>query len=281
MSTRRLLAGVLVWLATCVPQAGAREPRAPFTVLTLNLWHDQHDWPARLARIVREVRTLAPDVICLQEVLQHPGLPNQAVTLAESLGCEAYFVSVDGEERPKRYGNAILTRLPIVSRDGEFLRPLDDYRVAAHVRVTWQGEPVDVYDTHLHHTEAGGAIRAEQVRHLLEFVARTRGAGRAVVAGDFNCEPGSPELAPLEAAWADAHRAVFPHASAAEAATFNARFGAEARAIDHVFTPRTDAARWRVREARILFRDTGPDSVWASDHYGVLARLEPAGKGAR
>src|SRR5688500_8160625 len=80
------------------------------TVVTLNLWHDQQDWPRRRALIIDELRALRPDVICLQEVLQHLTLRNQAYDLADSLGYHATFSSVDHDTSTKRYGNAILTR---------------------------------------------------------------------------------------------------------------------------------------------------------------------------
>ena len=272
---RLLLAGAaLLALAAAAPAPAAGAAAADtLTVVTLNLWHDQHDWPARLARIVRELRALAPDAICLQEVLQHPGLPNQARTLADSLGCDWHFVSVDGPVRPQRYGNAVLTPHVVRRTDGLFLRPLDDWRVAVHVRLTVRGRDVDVYDTHLHHTPEGGAIRAAQLRDLAAFVDSTRGGGPVVLAGDFNCELGSPELAPLERAWADAFVTLHPGVRGAAAATMNPLLGNEARAIDHVFVPRAGPGASHPLAAEILFRDAGPDSVWASDHFGVLARL--------
>lgn len=266
----------LVLLALFAPGAGvpAAPPPGELSVVTLNLWHDQHDWPSRLRRIVRELRAIDPDVICLQEVLQHETLPNQAATIAESLGCRVHFTSVDPEGAPKRYGNAILTRHRIVRTGGKFLLPLNDYRTVAHARVEVRGREVDVYDTHLHHTPGPGAnIRAEQVTDLLAFVDSTRADGPLVLAGDFNCEPGSRELRPVERAYRDAFATVHPRASRLEAATMNPALGSEPRAIDHVFVPRDGPARLAPVAAVVLFRDPGPDSVWASDHFGVLARL--------
>ena len=99
------------------------------TVVTLNLWHDSHEWPKRLPLIVTEMRRIRPDVLCLQEVLQHSSLRNQAETLADSLGCHVQFASVDGPERPKRYGNAILTRHRVLVSASRNLEPADDYRL--------------------------------------------------------------------------------------------------------------------------------------------------------
>ena len=41
------------------------------------------------------LRTLSPDVLFLQEVLEKEGLPNQARQLADSLGWAYVFASVD------------------------------------------------------------------------------------------------------------------------------------------------------------------------------------------
>jgi endonuclease/exonuclease/phosphatase family metal-dependent hydrolase len=266
---------------TMVLTAGAGPARAgdgpdTLTVVTLNLWNDQHDWPARLDVIVPELRRIRPDVLCLQEVLQNPALRNQAETLADSLGCHVEFATVDGPERPKRYGNAILTPHRVLVQESRNLDPADDYRAVAHVRLDWHGQAIDAYATHLHHTPEGSAIRTKQIRHLLAWVDSTRGTGPAVVAGDFNCELGSPELAPLVARYDDAFHAVHPNATRAEAATYNPQFGSDVGAIDHIFVDRDRGNALRPVDCRRIFDTPAAGSVWASDHFGLVARLVPA-----
>lgn len=265
---------VTVVLALCgsahVTRAGTSDS---LTVVTLNLWHDQHDWPKRLNVIVAEMRRIRPDVLCLQEVLQNTNLRNQAETLGDSLGCNVQFASVDGPERPKRYGNAILTPHTILVGESRNLAPADDYRAVAHVRFNWQGRAVDAYSTHLHHTAEGGAIRATQIRHLLAYVDSTRGDGPVVIAGDFNCELGSPEMNLVTSHYEDAFHAVHPRASRAEATTYNARFGVDPGVIDHIFVERRGAKPLVPVAGEVIFNSVGPDSVWASDHFGVVARF--------
>jgi endonuclease/exonuclease/phosphatase family metal-dependent hydrolase len=256
-----------------LPTTASTAPADTLTVVTLNVWHDSHEWPRRLPVIVDELRRLRPDVLCLQEVLQNPELRNQAETLGDSLGCEVRFASVDPPGAAKRYGNAILTPHRIVAAGARNLEPADDYRAVAHARIAWRGREVDAYSTHLHHTREGGAIRAQQVRHLLAFVDSTRGDGPVVIAGDFNAELGTPEMDLVTRRHVDAFRAVHPKATRAEAVTFNARFGVDPGAIDHVFVERAGRRRLEPVAAEVLFRTVGPDSVWASDHYGVLARF--------
>lgn len=252
-------------------------PESAFTAVTLNLWHDQQDWPARRAVIVDTLRALAPDVILLQEVLEKEGLPNQAQQLADSLGCAFVFASVDPPGAAKRYGNAILTRLPILASSELKLPPLDDWRVAAHARLALpDGRALDAYVTHLHHTGEGAAIRAEQVAGLLAFVDSTRsGAADAalLVGGDFNAEPDRPELAPVFARFTDALAAVHPDLELPAAATFGPATGTTPRRIDYLFC---DGAQLAPTAARIVLGAPSPAGVWGSDHCGVWARFGAA-----
>ncbi len=229
----------------------------------------------RVGRLLPWLDERRPDVVCLQEVLQHPGLPNQAVTLGESLGCAVHFVSVDPETAAKRYGNAILTPHRMLARDGRALLPLDDYRVVARARIDFHGRALDVYDTHLHHTAAGSAIRATQIRDLLAYVAATRGTGPLVLAGDFNAASGTDEMRLLEPRFLDAFDAL--HAGArGEPTTLNPAFGHPARRIDHVLVAR-DTGLTPIGAA-IVLREPGPDGTWPSDHFGVAVRLTLAGR---
>ncbi|MBK8164473.1 MAG: endonuclease/exonuclease/phosphatase family protein [bacterium] len=268
-----LLAAALA--AALAPAQVAAE--SGFTAVTLNLWHDQHDWPARRAVIVDTLRALAPDVILLQEVLENEGLPNQARQLADSLGCAFVFASVDPPGAAKRYGNAILTRLPILASAEVKLPPLDDWRVAAHARLALpDGRALDAYVTHLHHTDEGAAIRAEQVAGLLAFIDSTRSGGAdaaLLIGGDFNAEPDRPELAPVFARFTDALAVVHPDLELPAAATFGSATGTTPRRIDYLFC---DGARTEPTAARVVLGAPTSDGVWGSDHCGVWARFGAA-----
>jgi len=274
---RRLLITML--LLAMLPGTARTEATDTLTVVTLNLWHDQRDWPKRLSVIIATMRELRPDVLCLQEVLQHATLRNQAETLADSLGYHVHFTSVDSVHRAKRYGNAILTRHRVLHAGGKNLDPSNDYRTVAHVRIDFPGRVVDVYDTHLHHTPEGSPIRATQIRDLLAFIDSTRADGAVVLAGDFNAELETPEMRLLSGDFVDAFKAVHPSATREEAVTFNAIFGVDPGAIDHIFVSKAARTLLTPRASEVLFREPGPDSVWASDHFGVVARLEFEARG--
>lgn len=257
------------------PEARAEAQAPTFDVVTLNLYHDKADWPRRQQQIIAGLRTRQPDVIALQEVLQTAALPNQAQTLAEALGYRFVFFSTDPPERAHRYGNALLTRLPIRSQAQAALAPLDDHRTAGMLRLQHDAGAVDVYVTHLHWTDDGGAIRATQVQDLLAFIDRHSGDGTAhVLAGDFNAQVDAPELAPLLDTHIDSFGVRHPGASADDSTTLNPAWYTQRRRIDHILA---QSGRWDVVEAERLFTTPDADGHWASDHHGLQARLRLRG----
>lgn len=274
---RILLPALAVLLAGCV----ASRPTGPdppvdagISVVTFNLFHDKADWPRRRERIVDELRTLRPDAILLQEVLQHEALRNQAEDLGDALGYATYFVSADPPERVRRYGNAILVRHRVLARDQALLRPLDDYRVAAHVRIAVDGHEVDLYATHLSNGEgsAGAGSRREQVGDLLAFVARSAGDGAAIIGGDFNTSADQPELAAIAGAFDNAWDRLHAgeDASTTTRTTLNPHwFPDDARRIDHVYLRRGALAPL---EASSVLDRADAEGTWPSDHFGVYVR---------
>ena len=257
--------------AQCRAATPADSSRTEFLAVTLNIWHDAANWPARMAVIRDTLRALHPDVVLLQEVLQNNVLPNQAATLAESLGYAWTFVSVDPPEAPKRYGNAILTRHRIVETHEVKLAPLNDYRVAGHARLQVGDRSLDVIVTHLHHTEEGDSIRVSQVAGLLAFVDTTRVPGGALlVGGDFNAAPDWPELKPVRDRLIDSWSLVHPGKADTTITTLNPAKGLPARRIDYLFL---GPEHLRAVASEIFLDSPTADGTWASDHFGVWTRF--------
>jgi endonuclease/exonuclease/phosphatase family metal-dependent hydrolase len=256
-------------LAACAGKSPRTDEDAVFSIVTFNLYHDRADWPARRTLVIGELRALRPDVIVLQEVLQHDSLRNQADDLAEALGYSAHFISIDPADQPRRYGNAILSRHPILARGWTPLRPLDDSRTAGFVRIAIGGRPLQIYATHLHHedTPAGTGKRARQLTELLDYIDRSDGRAPAIVAGDFNVAAGSPELAGLLSDYEEAFTRL--HADDPRPTLNPHYFPQHARRIDHIYLPR---GTLQPLEARIVLDREGAPGVWPSDHFGVYVR---------
>ncbi|MFW6043943.1 MAG: endonuclease/exonuclease/phosphatase family protein [Marinilabiliaceae bacterium] len=243
------------------------------SMLTFNIYHDRDDWPARFPLMLEKIRELNPDVIALQEVIQKKDLENQAKMMADSLGYDHYFTSVDDESSDKRYGNAILSRYPIEERHGTKLKPYDDYRTAAHVRIEAGGEMIDVYNTHLHHLEENSDIRKEQISGLFDFIDETSGEGPVFLMGDFNANPGWEEISLLRDKFRDVYTVFHDDHLDSVHSTLNHRLGHEKRRIDHIYFNRAESHRIIPRKAEIVLDEEGENGVFPSDHFGVYAEF--------
>lgn len=285
MSNRVVAMGLVVGLVVaCGPvetdgPAPGQAELGTLDFLTYNLWHNQQDWPSRLELIVAGIRAADPDAICLQEVLQNEALPNQAATLASRLGYQVHFESWDTAGSPKRYGNAILTRMPMLDRDHRLLDPANDFRVILHARVAAAGDTLDLYCTHLHHTqsEQGAEMRRTQILDALDFIDETRGNGPAIFGGDFNASVGNPELAALRDRFIDAFGLL--HGDTADSVTtLVTAKGHRAERIDHVFFRSGPDAEIVPRSAERILDEPSSAGVWPSDHFGILVRFAVLGE---
>lgn len=258
-----LLTAAALPLAACAtgPMAPARRLR----VATFNIWHDAGDWAARRPLLIEALRTADADVIALQEVLEDAkkSLSNQAKTLAEALGgYSVNFVATEPEGAPRRYGNAILSRLPVVEQASKKLEPLNDYRTALRVRVEADGRPIDIVNTHLAWQADAGPVRARQVADLMAWLPRD--GAPLVVMGDFNAPLSDSGLAALTGR---RFETALPRDSVPT--TLNPAKGHANRVIDHIFAEREWFA---VSDARLI-GDQPVGGEYASDHFGVAATL--------
>ncbi|WP_313346108.1 endonuclease/exonuclease/phosphatase family protein [Stenotrophomonas sp.] len=277
MSGRGSLTALATALLACVLAASparAADTGAPgMSMVTFNLHHDREDWPQRRKVILRELQALQPDAIALQEVIQKPYVRNQAAWLAGKLGYDYAFVSTDPPGRFKRYGNALLTRRPVLARGEHLLAPLTDYRTVAHLRIDVEGQAVNIYATHLNERsdERGSRTRSEQVADLLKFIATTSGDAPVIIAGDFNALVDAGDLSALRQRYGDSFGSVHVNNELAQVSTLNRHYFEAPSRIDHIFFQQD---KLLAREARILFDQPYAEGRWASDHYGVWTRLQ-------
>ncbi|MGH7823410.1 MAG: endonuclease/exonuclease/phosphatase family protein [Candidatus Binatia bacterium] len=274
--------------------------------VTFNVFHDyprcRHVEP-RLAILEDALAAEAPDVVILQEAsasLLYGHLVERLVSRLRSrgLGYDFHYAAANGSlARGEAFeeGSAILSRAPI--RDAAVRRLAEDhpvereyqgyrfveYRIALAATIAFrEGVELEVVGAHV--TDATSppgepSARRRQVEDLATFVA-ARSAGRrpAVVGGDFNAVPESPEIGWLRA------RGLLDVCAAAEPGPTNdpddrdlesPRDTARHR-IDHLFVL-PGPARFEVRATRLFLAspvEVEPGRrLWASDHNGVLAEL--------
>ena len=251
-------------------------------------WGRGADGVVDLQRTISAIRTLGDfDVICLQEVAVgfaglQGGAPVDCVAeLAEAFaGYSAHFVAVvdlPGKTGGRSlFGNLTLSRLPVGQVFRHSLpRPPEEGvpsmpRACIEVIVDGPRGPIRVLNTHLEyysriqrmtqiaalHTLQCDSVRLAAMDGLQEesadgqdspFAYLPRPAS-AIVCGDFNCEPGSPEYyrmtAPISAdvsGWEDAWRACYSD-------------------IPHLNTVGLNGAEW-------------PDRAYCCDYFFVSADL--------
>ena len=163
---------------------------------------------------------------------------------------------------------------------------LPDDRIALHLRyLVAPGLEVDAYATHLtdrNEESAGELVRMEQARELLQSVDRTSNPGNPVlIGGDFNDVPESDTIRTLtENGFIDLHSG-----TSSEPGYTNDRNDLDIEAvearpnqrIDYIFFRPGSGRKFRIESVRLFLdqpsAEPGGRWLWASDHFGVLARI--------
>jgi endonuclease/exonuclease/phosphatase family metal-dependent hydrolase len=222
--------------------------------------------PERIAKAIEAAR---PDVVALQELyVEHPRSRHlhQAGWLAERLGMHFEFGAardVDGG----RYGNAVLSRLPLRqlrSASLPRLSPTLEQRAALHVAVTTDFGVVDVVNTHL---GLKPRERALQTRALVEdWLSHVTPESSSVLCGDLNAVPGSGVYAMFAELLTDAE---LSQRGRRPAKTWPSLFPLVR--LDHVFVAGgLNVVAWRVPRSRL--------ERFASDHLPIVVDVTPAQK---
>jgi endonuclease/exonuclease/phosphatase family metal-dependent hydrolase len=259
-------------------------------VATLNIWNRFGPWEERLVAIRAGVRALSPDLLGLQEVLrlregEGDGL-DQAAAIAAGFGYHVAYGASEGE----RWGNAALSRWPIVHTQVLDLPRVgtEDKRTVLFAQVESQAGTIPFFVTHLNWKFDEGHVREAQVRAIVQYIdslAADR-AFPAILVGDFNAEPDADEIrflrgltslgGPRRVYFRDAFAIAgggSPGKTYCRSNAFAAPLREPDRRIDYIFV-RGDGDRFRGEpiDARVGF-DEAVDGVLPSDHFGVVATL--------
>jgi endonuclease/exonuclease/phosphatase family metal-dependent hydrolase len=249
------------------------------------------------ARIARKVKALCdPDVCCFQEVAANfstlagsAGEDQAAILEGHFRGYSAHFAAAvdipDGRGGRRRFGNLILSRLPVhqVFRHSLPWPPEPDVpsmpRVALEAVIDAPSGRVSVVTTHLEYYSA--RQRAAQVERLAELQhereahapappAQKAGAfepfarpAASILCGDFNMRPEDPLVARLLEFWRDAWTIANPNAAPPPTfGLYDKDFASAPYRCDYVLVTPDLAAR--VAAARI------DSDAQESDHQPVI-----------
>lgn len=258
-----------------------------FRAATLNIWHRSSPWEERLLAIREGLRTVAPDVIGLQEVLNYPGF-DQGQLIAEGLGYEvAWAQSSPNHGYP--VGNAILSKWPILEQKS-FALPTggsDETRILVYALIDAPFGRLPFFTTHLNWKLHHGHIRQLQVKAACAAIAEVapEGVFPPVVTGDFNAGPDADEIRFMKGLtglggecvyFADAFELAgdgTPGATFSKTNPFAEPLREPERRIDYVFVRGPDdAGRGEPTEAQVVF-NRSYDGAFPSDHFGVVATI--------
>jgi endonuclease/exonuclease/phosphatase family metal-dependent hydrolase len=245
-----------------------------FRAVTLNLEQDHKRWDQRRHLIEQGIAALKPDLMALNEIC----VPRQTArslrtAAARSTGTAYHLVQqtkVNGLSKVE--GEALLTRFSITETANFDYQARD--MVALVARVLIDGQPLDVYVTHLYMSRGDDSLRLFQVQQLLAWIDSRDDVAACIVCGDFNASLQVPSAALMASRFRPTQTAPTAFTPLAD------RDGA----VTHPYWPRLDrcidyiwvSASIRVVASGVCFDQPSPDdaSLWPSDHAGVWADLE-------
>ena len=186
-------------------------------------------------RIAQTLAALQPDIIALQEIdvgRRRSGGVDQAAVIAKELGMDHQFHPAL-TYREERYGDAILTSLPLRLVKAGSLPTLPravalEPRGALWVEILFDGRSLQVINTHL---GLIGKERVAQVEALLgpEWLGHPACTSPAILTGDFNAPPPTAAYRRLRRHLQDAQRTI----RGRRQASFPSRL--PILSLDHVF----------------------------------------------
>jgi endonuclease/exonuclease/phosphatase family metal-dependent hydrolase len=229
-------------------------PTPPFrlSLATYNIHHAEGmDKRLDIPRVAGVLKESGADVACLQEVddrVIRSGRKRQLAELGLALGMETAFGATLHWPMRARYGNGILSGLPVSDTTEHLLPGAAEQRGLLETRLDTPAGPVAVFCTHL---GLPADDRGVQVARIIEIISQC--GVPALLAGDFNEDPDGPNHAALLAAGLVN---LGPE-------TFTFPSTGPSRRIDYVYgTP-----HWRAVGGRVI-------PSLASDHCALVVQLE-------
>ena len=254
----------LLAIATSLSSVQAAPPKT-LRVLCYNIHYGQgNDGEYNLQRLADVINNAKPDLVALQEVdvvVERSGKVHQAQELGKLTGLAVRYGPTQ-HYQGGLYGNAVLTRLPILDVQIQPLpytaatRELTTYpraAIAVDVKLP-NNQPLRFISTHFQHNVAEDRVaEATAVNRLFGD-----GSPPAILAGDMNATPDSEPIKILEQKWTNAID---------EAAAPSAPSSKPQLRIDYVF--------FRGKSLKLISTEVISEPM-ASDHCPVLAVFELA-----
>ncbi len=206
-------------------------------------------WRNRLDEIAETLSALDADIIGLQEVHQNNRYGYQASYLAERLQYDYVYgpaLHIDDGA----YGNALLSKLPLVYSSSQLLPAKREPRNLLQTTVKWEGNHLDFWVTHCSLDERSRQVQLQALTKAVTLQEEKP----FVLLGDFNSA--SIQLPPF---MQDCARVTNQHRLSTLVPL--------SKRVDYIFA----SSQWKVAHYQRV------EVKW-SDHYPILVTLQPAGQ---
>jgi endonuclease/exonuclease/phosphatase family metal-dependent hydrolase len=250
----------------------------PMNVMTWNIRHALgNDDCLDVDRVIAVIRDANPDLVALQEVDRFwPRSSNQdqPALLASALGMDVtYGANLIEPASGSEYGTLILSRNPIAASDNQPFPLHNGFEARGLLSATIDTPDLgNILFLNTHLQVGSTATEAEAAAQRMEqaaIIAQTIDASPipAILCGDFNATPESPELAPIRDRLTDVWLSAHPGEPGYTIPAHPERRATERIDMIHV------SPTIRITACDVI--DT-PATRLASDHFAVLATLAPA-----
>lgn len=269
-----------------------------FSLVTLNTWKCDGDYPRRLQLMRQGFAELAPDIACLQEVfVEEEQQLSTLASLASAVPADSRFEPARYRERPFAGGSApswsgmgLLSRRPILAYQRLELptHPRDGQRVAQLAVIGIGDERVLVVNAHLTYLRREEELRCAQVANILRHPLLEDDYAAMFLCGDLN-DP--PEGALME--WLRQRRGwrvVDCYEAAGGRGPRHSTLADDVARADSPLGPNFDyvlllerlgPSRVEIEAADYCFNRPDPETgLYPSDHFGIHVRLRLNGAGA-
>lgn len=162
-------------------------------VMTYNIHHGRGiDKRFSIKRIAEVIENENPDIVSINEADKYnirSWFIDEPAKLSNLLGMD-YFFGDNVKILFMKYGNVVLTKLPILNAENILLPASGEQRGVVKAKLSIEGQKMNILCTHLSLSRKMRELQFEQIRQMV-----TNSSEPSILAGDFNCK--TEELNPL------------------------------------------------------------------------------------